>query len=397
MRIGILCHASCGGSTQVAVGLANELSRRGHGVHLFAQAVPFGGRRCATGVEVHTPSPQATGAMSPCDLHVDWSERERSLFLDRLLEVAISERLDVVHFHYALPFVFLALELRERLGPQAPALVGTLHGTDVSVHGRDPRRRPPLEAALKRLDAVTTVSRSHAALAQEVYRLPAPPRVILNGVDTAAFRPRPAGMDRQKRRRPRLVHVSNFRPVKRPVDVARIFIGLRRSMDGELWLVGDGEQMRDTLDLLRAASLANDVRRFGLRDDVGRLVRHADLKVVTSDAESFCLAALEAMACGVPVLAPRVGGIPEVVEDGKTGFLYTPGKIADAVALAGAFLAHPLRYRAMSAAAVHRAAQFSGAEAAAAYERLYLQALCGAEDCRSASEPRHAGLRCGAA
>jgi glycosyltransferase involved in cell wall biosynthesis len=176
------------------------------------------------------------------------------------------------------------------------------------------------------------------------------------------------------------VHVSNFRPVKRPIDVARIFIGLRRTMDAELWLVGEGQQMRETMALLHAAGFADDVRHFGLRNDVGHLVRRADLKVVTSDAESFCLAALEAMACGVPVLATRVGGIPEVVEDGKTGLLYTPGKIPEAVALAKAILAHPRRHREMSVAAVRRAAHFGVAKAASAYERLYLQLQGGAAD-----------------
>lgn len=394
MRIGILCHASCGGSTQVAVGMANELYRRGHNVHLFAQTLPIG-RRCANGVEVHTPpaTPQSRSAWSPCDLHIDWSEGERRLYLECIYKVVATKRLDVLHFHYALPFVFLALELRDRLGWRAPALCGTLHGTDVSVHGRDPRRRPRLEAALKELDAVTTVSRSHAQLAQAVFRLTAPPIVIPNFVDTAVFRPLPAGVNG----RPRLVHVSNFRPVKRSTDVARIFIGLRRTMDAELWLVGEGEQMRETMALLHVAGLAEDVRHFGLRDDVGQLVCHADLKVVTSDAESFCLAALEAMACGVPVLATRVGGIPEVVEDGRTGFLYTPGKIPEAVALAKAILVHPHRHRAMSAAAVRRAARFGVTKAASAYERLYLQLRGGAADARYAFESRHAGLRYGAA
>lgn len=398
MRIGILCHASCGGSTQVAVGISNELYRRGHSVHLFAQALPIV-RRCANGVEVHTPpaTPQSRTAWSPCGLHIDWSEAERRLYLECLYNVAVTKRLDVLHFHYALPFVFLALELRDRLGRRAPALCGTLHGTDVSVHGRDPQHRPGLGAALQQLDAVTTVSRSHAYLAQAVFRFTAPPLVIPNFVDTTAFRPRSVEVNGRMRRRPRLVHVSNFRPVKRPTDVARIFIGLRRTMDAELWLVGEGEQMRETMALLNAAGCAEDVRHFGLRHDVGQLVRRADLKVVSSDAESFCLAALEAMACGVPVLATRVGGIPEVVEDGNSGLLYTPGRIPEAVALAQAILAHPHRHRAMRAAAVRRAAQFGVAKAASAYERLYLRLQAGAADPGHSCDSHRAGIEYGTA
>ncbi len=382
MRIGVLCHSSYGGSTQVAVGMANELCRRGHRVHLFAQAMPFGGRRNASGVDVQTPTPTGMpmGARTDGHLHIDWSKYEERLFVDCVFKVAAEKRLDVIHFHYALPFAFLALQLRQRLGGQAPVLCGTLHGTDVSVHGRDPRRRMALEAALKQLDAITTVSRNHAGLAQGAFRLSAPPHVIPNFVETAEFCPSPtlAAVTGRKQRRVRLVHVSNFRPIKRPIDVARIFIGLRQCMDAELWLVGDGVQLHDTLDLLRAAGLSGDVRHFGMRDDVGDLVRRADLKVVTSAAESFCLAALEAMACGVPVLATRVGGIPEVVEDGRTGFLFTPGRIQEAVALAKTILAHPQQYRRMSAAAVRRAAQFGVAEAVSAYEHLYRKLLDGA-------------------
>ena len=281
--------------------------------------------------------------------------------------IPVAGDLDILHFHYAVPFAAVTDEVRRRLGARAPRLVGTLHGTDVTVFGRRPLQRARLARRLASLDAVTTVSRSYAALAARVLGVPSP-LVIPNFVDLERFRPAP---DPSRDRRPRLLHVSNFRPVKDPEMVARVFARVRREIDAELWLVGDGQAMRSVRRVVRAAGVDADVRLFGLRPEVAPIVRGADLLLVTSRSESFCLAALEAAACGVPAVAGRVGGLPEVVADQDTGLLYKPGDERAATEAVLRLLRDPDRRRVMGAAARARAMRFSAQAVVSRYEELY--------------------------
>ena len=228
----------------------------------------------------------------------------------------------MLHFHYAVPFAWVVQDVVRRLGDDRPAVVGTLHGTDVSVSGRrlDLRRR--LEPALAELDALTTVSEHHAALAARVFRLPARPEVIPNFVDLDRFHTVARSAER---RRPRIVHISNFRPVKQPESMARIAERVLARARSELWLVGAGEMMPAVESILASPIARGRVRLVGVRLDVENLLPHTDLLLVSSRMESFCLVALEAMASGVPVVAPRVGGLPELVEHGVNGLLFEPG------------------------------------------------------------------------
>jgi len=256
-------------------------------------------------------------------------------------------------------------------------LIGTLHGTDVSTVGRDPVRGPDLARTLARLDALTTVSASHAALATRLFGLSTPPLVIPNFVDLATFKParhRP-GAGESLPPRPRIAHVSNFRPVKDPQSMARIFLEIRKEMDAELWLIGEGPEMPAVRSILQQAGAEKDVRYWGLHGDVAHTLAQTHLLLMTSLSESFCLAALEAMACGVPVLAPRVGGLPEVVLPGVTGWLFPPGDQATAVRLAVTLLSDQAQRDAMSAAAVRHAARFGHEQVVPIYEDLYARLL----------------------
>jgi N-acetyl-alpha-D-glucosaminyl L-malate synthase BshA len=289
---------------------------------------------------------------------------------DRVAAVAATDGLDVLHVHHAVPFARVAAEARRRLDGRSPRLLATLHGTDVSLQAG-----PDLARWLGWFDALTTVSRSHARLSAQTLDLASEPVIIPNFVDVARFRP--LGRLSTNGHRPVVIHVSNFRAVKDPRTVADVFARVRREVEAELWLVGDGEEMGAVRDRLAEASLERDVRRFGLRRDVEALVPRADVLLVTSRTESFCLAALEAAACGIPVVGPRVGGLPEVVADGQTGDLFESGDAASAARLVVRLLRDRGRRAAMGAAAVRRARRFREDVVVPRYEALYRHVLAG--------------------
>ena len=317
--------------------------------------------------------------------------------MSRVLDVIATEGLDVLHFHYAVPFAFVAAQVRHRLGQGSPVLVGTLHGTDVVVHGKDPVKGPQLSQALHHLDALTAVSASHARLSAEVFELRTRPEVIFDFVNLSKFRPQKHPPPTRPRLEPldfardvpdeggrageevhsgpRIVHISNFRPVKNPQSVAHIFVGIREQMKAELWLIGDGEGMEAVKSIVRQSRFEADVRYWGLQRDVAPLLAQADLLLMASSYESFCLVALEAMACGVPVLATKVGGLPEVVVHGETGFLYPVGDHDSAVRLAVSLLSDPTRHQAMREAAARHARRFGSKQIVPVYEDLYQRFL----------------------
>ena len=395
MRIGIMCLASMGGSANVATQLAAQLARRGHRVHLFSRTTPFGALNLTNNVALHTVKPSMEAEVHPARLDTNWSADDFEGFLSNILDVIAVEGLDVLHFHYAVPLAFLAAEVKRRLGWAAPLLVGTLHGTDVSAYGRDPSKGPQLAEALYEIDVLTTVSYDHARLATEIFGITPRPKVIPNFVDLSRFRPLqtqpPIATSIEKGRtqippdkeemqtslhsKPRIAHISNFRPVKDTQSMARIFRGIRRQMEAELWLIGDGPEMDPVKSILRESGFERDVRYWNMQCDVADLLAQTDLLLMTSLAESFCLAALEAMACGVPVLATEVGGLPEVVIRNKTGFLFPVGNHDLAVRMAVNLLSDHAQHRAMSKAAAHHAAYFGEERIVPAYENLYREVL----------------------
>ena len=390
MRIGVMCLASFGGSARIATQLAVQLAKRGHRVHLFSRTIPFGDKSYTNGVTWHTVTPDREAHIHPARLYTDWSAQDLQVFLSRVLDVIATEGLDVLHFHYAVPFAFIAAEVKRRLGRAAPLLIGTLHGTDVSIHGRDPVKGPQLAQTLRDVDQLTTVSNSHARLATDLFGLSTRPHVIPNFVDLSRFQPlkphapiaggageeRPLLSGREGGQViPRIAHVSNFRPVKDPQSVARIFLGIREQMEAELWLIGEGPEMDGVKSILGGSRFEKDVRYWRLQHDVAWLLAQTDLLLMTSLSESFCLAALEAMACGVPVLATNVGGLPEVVRHGETGFLFPVGEHDLAARLALNLLSDRDRHQAMSEAAARHADRFGYEQIVPAYEDLYRRLL----------------------
>ena len=373
LRIGIACFSTYGGSGVIASEIGLTLAARGHTVHVFSDERP-GRLGDANGPirfhRVEIPSyPQLKG--SPYALGLT----------SKIVEVAWRDGMDLLHAHYAIPHAISAYVARQVLGSSAPAIVTTLHGTDITLVGNDPSFLPLTRFSILESDAVTTPS---AWLAEATYRNLDIPRertidVIPNFVDTRRFAPA-AGPPSAVGARPAvLVHVSNFRSLKRVDDVVAIFAEARRRAPERattLQLVGEGPEHERIRGLVQAADLDEVVQFLGERTDLPAVLRNADLFLLPSESESFGLAALEAMSCGVPVIASRVGGVPEVVIDGETGLLAPVGDIAAMAAHVVRLLADaPLRARLGHAARARAETVFPLEATVSKYEDLYRRLL----------------------
>jgi N-acetyl-alpha-D-glucosaminyl L-malate synthase BshA len=285
-----------------------------------------------------------------------------------------------MHVHYAIPHATTAWLAKQMLADERDLKVlTTLHGTDITLVGQDPSYFSITKFSIERSDAVTAVS---AFLRDETYKsfgcVNCDLRVIPNFISLSEYHP--ATDDRGRRAlapagNKVLVHISNFRPVKRVLDVVRIFAGVRKVLPATLIMAGDGPD-RDAAEAeVDRLKLTRDVRFLGRVEDVADVLRGADLFLLPTQSESFGLAALEAMACGVPVIAARAGGIPEVVVDGETGVLAEPGAVDAMVDAALSILKDPKRQQRMGAAAVARAGDFTTDKIVPQYEALYRELL----------------------
>ncbi len=353
LRVGVVCFSTFGGSGVVAAEVASSLARRGHAVHVFSDDVPGRLDPAQPGVSFHRVAPP------------DYPQLRHSPYTlaltSAIVEVSRRERLDVIHAHYALPHAVSAHLAREVLaadpaGPAAaPRLVTTLHGTDITLVGSDPSFLPLTRFTIAASDAVTTPSAWLARATHETLGVPASVaiEVIPNFVDAARFRP--AAGPRPLPEAPVVVHVSNFRPVKRVGDVVEVFARLRAARPAKLRLVGDGPDRPAIEARVAALGLGADVQLLGERVDLPAVLRDADLFLLPSETESFGLAALEAMASGVPVVASAVGGLPEVIPEGEVGFLCPLGDVEAMAAAARRLLDDPPLHARLAAAARHLA------------------------------------------
>jgi len=368
LRIAIVCHSTLGGSAHSAVRLAAALARRGHSVHLLSPAsLPW---PAGDGVTHHRLDPDSARLYDPSS--TPWPPALFNRFEALLHRVTAAHAIQIAHFHYAIPFASMGARLAaSSLGARCAVIV-TLHGTDVTG-GASGEAQARLGAALMRVAVVTSVSGASARQAQSLLRLSVEPQVIHNFVTAGEHRPADLSREQHRARllRPRLIHVSNFRAVKSPGSLARLFAVVRAQLDGELWLVGDGPELPALRSALEQSAPHGTVRYLGVRRDVPSLLTQADLVVLTSLDESFGLVALEGMASGVPVLAPRVGGIPEVVTDNVSGVLFRGGDFTHAAERAVALLSDPDRHWMLRNGAVARAQAFTEARSVAEYEGLY--------------------------
>lgn len=365
MRIGIVCYPTYGGSGAVATELGLALAQRGHEIHFISYAQPF---------RLHGYNERVTFHEVRIGSYPLFEHPPYSLALAvSLEEVAVRERLDVIHAHYAIPHATSAWLAREIVaGKQDFGIVTTLHGTDITLVGQDPSYYSITKFSIERSDAVTAVSHF---LQEETYRAfgcaECGISVIPNFVSLDTFHPDPARASQRDRGEKVLMHISNMRPVKRLLDIVRIFARVQAEVPARLVLVGDGPDRDAAEREALALGVAAKVRCVGKIEDVAGALRAADLYLLPSQTESFGLSALEAMATGVPVVGTRVGGLPEVVEHGVSGFL---GEVGDVEGLArGALelLCDGDRWRAASAAARERAAVYDIRIVVPRYEELY--------------------------
>jgi N-acetyl-alpha-D-glucosaminyl L-malate synthase BshA len=315
MRIGIVCYPTAGGSGVVATELGKHLADRGHDVAFISYANPLRLRELPPRVCFHEVDQ---------DDHPLLKQFPHSLTLtSKMVEVARTHRLQVLHVHYAIPFAAAGILTR-----QVASELG-LHGTDITLVGSRPSFKPVTQWSINESDAVTAVSAFLADETAHQLSLQRPIVVVPNFIDPDRHeRAIPSCIpEKRSERQVTLMHISNFRPLKRLGDVVRIFERVQRRLDARLMLVGDGPDYGRTRDLVAELGLADRVHFVGVVDEVAPLLAAADLLLLPSETESFGLVALEAMASGVPVVASRVGGLPEVVEHGVSGYLAPVGDV----------------------------------------------------------------------
>lgn len=380
LKIGITCYSTFGGSGVIATEIGMEMARRGHRVHFICLDVPRRLDRFMENVYFHEVvlhdyplfpyPPYALGLAS------------------KMVEVCTYEELDVLHVHYAVPHATSAYLTAKMLAEKAPRVITTLHGTDITLVGYERSYLPITRFSIIESDGVTAPSQYLRLATYDKLNVPSsmPIEVIPNFVDTDRFKPaardelaKPQIAVRGKPCKPgehTLVHVSNFRPVKRIQDVVRIFDIVNKQISSYLIFVGDGPERSPAETLVRDLGLSDRVCFLGKQESFVEVLQRADVFLLPSETESFGLAALEAQSCGVPVVASNVHGIPEVIVNGETGFLSDVGDVAEMAENALRILRDKALYRRMREAARDRAVRLFNRETMGdKYEEYYYKVL----------------------
>ncbi|MEO7083360.1 MAG: N-acetyl-alpha-D-glucosaminyl L-malate synthase BshA [Gemmatimonadaceae bacterium] len=374
MKIGITCYPTYGGSGALATELGIALARRGHEIHFITYQQPFRLPAFLPRIYFH----EVDVGRYPL---FEYPPYDLALAV-RMHEVTLAHDLDLLHCHYAIPHATSAWIAKEMLKPTRPDIrvVTTLHGTDITIVGQDPSFKPITKFSIEKSDCLTAVSRYLQTETLTTFGCTACRiEVIPNFVDPDVYdrSKYPSILDEEIGTARRvLMHVSNFRPVKRVKDVVRIFAKVAAQLPSVLVMVGDGPDRGDAEAEVRELGLQDSVFFLGKIDTVAPLLAGADLFLLPSKSESFGLSALEALACGVPVIGSAAGGMPEVVRDGETGALRPVGDIDGMAQAAIDILRDRDRWAAMSArAAADARERFSLDAIVAEYEAVYEYAL----------------------
>ena len=371
MKIGITCYPTYGGSGVVATELGLELAARGHDVHFISYAVPV--RMTAASERLHFHEVEMLNY--PLFDHPPYTLALATM----MYNVAVNESLDILHVHYAIPHSVSAHLARAMLLPRKLPFVTTLHGTDITLVGADRSYLPITRFSIEQSDGVTAISEYLRQVTLREFEIKRPVEVVPNFVNCDVFQPADGDCRRAEFARDDeriLVHLSNFRPVKRVTDVVEIFHLVRKQMPAKLMMIGDGPERTNAEWMVRDKRLTDDVMFLGKQNQVQSLLNCADVLLLPSDLESFGLAALEAMACGVPAVCSKVGGVPEVITDGVEGFLVPARDVKTMAARALEILGDPQKREKMGMAARHRATiQFCSTKIIPLYEDLYRRTL----------------------
>ena len=376
MKVGITCYPTYGGSGVVGTELGIELAARGHEVHFIAYQQP---------IRLNTQQPQIFFHEVTVSQYPLFEYPPYDLALaTRMAEVAEIYDLDILHVHYAIPHSVSALLARQMLAamdmPRKLPFVTTLHGTDITIVGADRSYLPVTRYSIEQSDGVTAISNYLKTKTVQEFNVRNPIEVIYNFVNCETYKRAPDAAERRAEFAAKderiLVHVSNFRPVKRIGDVIEIFDRVQKQMPARLLLMGDGPERSQAEWLVSQKNLRKKVEFLGKVDRVSEKLSIADLMLMPSELESFGLAALEAMACEVPAIATRVGGVPEVIDHGVTGFLADVGDVETMARCAIDILSSEKRLRDMGIQARWDAeTRFCSSSIIPQYEKFYERVL----------------------
>ena len=372
MKIAIVCYPTFGGSGVVATELGIELSHRGHQIHFITYRQPVRLALLNENVYYH-------------EVNVP----EYPLFHYQPYELALSSKLvdvvkhydiEVLHVHYAIPHAYagyMAKQMLKEEGIDLP-IVTTLHGTDITLVGNHPHYKPAVTFSINKSDKVTSVSQSLKDDTLRLFNIKNQIEVIPNFIEVNNLKAENISCKRSVMAKPEeriITHISNFRKVKNIPDVIKIFNKIQKQIPAKLMMVGDGPEKRKAEELCEKYDIADKVIFFGNSNEVNQILSYTDLFLLPSETESFGLAALEAMACGVPVVSSNTGGLPEVNENGYSGFLSDVGNVKEMAKNALIILSDDKVLNSFKKNAFERAKEFSIEKIVPLYEELYKSAL----------------------
>ncbi|WP_066294351.1 N-acetyl-alpha-D-glucosaminyl L-malate synthase BshA [Bacillus sp. FJAT-29937] len=322
LKIGITCYPTVGGSGAIATELGKKLAERGHEIHFISSSLPFRLNRMHSNIYYHQVEVNQYSVFQypPYDIAL----------ASKMAEVIKRENLDLLHVHYAIPHAVCAI-LAKQMCERDIKIVTTLHGTDITVLGYDQSLTGAIRFGIEKSDAVTAVSSSLTTQTYDVIKPEKKIDVVYNFIDERVYRLMDSSYLRKeygiKKEEKVVIHVSNFRGVKRVQDVVKAFARIAEKLPAKLLLVGDGPEMTVVCSLVNKLGINDKVLLLGKQDNLEELYSMSDLMLLLSEKESFGLVALEAMACGVPCIGTNIGGIPEVISNGKNGYLCELGDI----------------------------------------------------------------------
>lgn len=371
LKIGITCYPTVGGSGVVATELGKMLAEKGHEIHFISSSIPFRLNKMYHNIYYHQVEVNQYSVFQypPYDIAL----------ASKMAEVANREKLDLLHVHYAIPHAVCAI-LAKQMSHRDIKIVTTLHGTDITVLGYDPSLTDAIKFGIEKSDVVTAVSN---ALVNQTYELINPDKqieTVYNFIDERVYQKTDASSLKAeyeiKEDEKVIIHVSNFRPVKRVQDIVKTFAKISATMPAKLLLVGDGPEISIVCKLVREFALEDQVLFLGKQENLEELYSISDLMLLLSEKESFGLVALEAMACGVPCIGTNVGGIPEVINHGETGFICEVGDIDDISTKANSLLKDKNLHRQFSQRSIETVkTKFKAAQIVEQYEQLYFKLL----------------------
>jgi len=368
MNIGIVCYPTFGGSGVVATELGKELAAKGHQIHFITYSQPVRLDFFSENISYH----EVEVSKYPLFEYTPYE----SALTSKLIDVITYEKLDLLHVHYAIPHAsaaYFAQQILSEKGIQIP-FITTLHGTDITLVGRDPSYEPVVTFAINHSDGITAVSDSLRKETLANFQIQKEIEVIPNFIDLKRFSKKSRDHFRKaiaSSGERLIVHTSNFRKVKRVQDVVHVFERIKKKVPSKLLLIGDGPERAEIEKLCRELDLCDDSRFLGKQEAIEEILSVCDLFIMPSESESFGLAALEAMACQVPVISTNTGGMPELNIHGETGYMSKVGDVDDMAANALKILSDNSVLSRFKEQALKRARQFDIQEILPQYEQFY--------------------------